>query len=113
MAFDLFQHLCKSKLGFYVGRQFTMSLIFPLFVVLWTRAVRFTIEQDPNIAKGQLPTSMFGILRAIEKEFEQSARLPSVKYIVKSVGSWMKPSYDPRKEGNDQLAAYYFKAYNF
>lgn len=113
VAFDLFQHLCKSKLGFYVGRQFTMSLIFPLFVVLWTRAVRFTIEQDPNIAKGQFPTSMFGILRAMEKEFEQSARLPSVKYIVKSVGSWMKPSYDPRKEGNDQLAAYYFKAYNF
>ena len=56
---------------------------------------------------------MFGILRAIETEFEQSARLHSVQYIVKSDGSWMKPSYDPRKEGNDQLAAYYFKAYNF
>lgn len=113
VAFDLFQHLCKSKLGFYVGRQFTMSLVFPLFVVLWTRAIRFTIEQDPNLAKGQLPTSMLGILTAIEKEFEQTARLPSVKFLVKSVGRWMSPSYDPRKEGNDQMAAYYFKAYNF
>ncbi len=113
VAFDLFQHLCKSKLGFYLGRQFTMSLVFPLFVVLWTRAIRFTIEQDPNLKKGQLPTSMLGILREVEREFEQSARLPSVKFLIKSVGRWMTPSYDPRKEGNDQLAAYYFKAYNF
>lgn len=113
VAFDLFQHLCKTKLGFYAGRQFTMSLVFPLFILLWTRAIRFTIEQDSNLKKGQLPTSMLGILKAIEKEFEQSARLPSVKFIIKSVGSWMKPSYNPRHEGNDQLAAYYFKAYGF
>lgn len=113
VAFDLFQHLCKSKLGFYAGRQFTMSLVFPLFVILWTRAIGFTIEQDPNLKKGQLPTSMLSILREVEKEFEQSARLPSVKLLIKSIGRWMKPSYDPRQEGNDQLAAYYFKAYDF
>lgn len=113
VAFDLFQHLCKTKLGFYMGRQLAMSVVFPLFILIWSRAIRFTIEQDPNIEKGQLPLSMLGILKAIEKESKTTGRLPSMKFIAGSVGRWLKPSYDPRKEGCDQLAAYYFKAHNF
>lgn len=113
VAFELFQHLCKSKLGFYMGRQFAMSVVFPIFIILWSRAIRFTIEQDPHLEKGQLPLSIWGILKEIEKESQDSARLPSMKFIAASIGRWIKPSYHPRKEGGDQLAAYYFKAYNF
>ncbi len=48
VAFDLFEHLCQSQLGFYVSRQALMAIVFPLFIYFISEGGRSLARQDPD-----------------------------------------------------------------
>lgn len=113
IAFKLFKHLCETKIGFYFGRQLTMAIVLPIFIIVWGRAIKYSINQDQILDKNTIPTTYYKILKAIEKESKITGKAPSLKYLLASVIRWGSPFYNPKNEGNDQIAKYYFQANSF
>lgn len=106
VAFELFEHLCQTRLGFYVSRQALMAIVTPIFLGLWFKGVQYMIKQDPT-APLITPRSLIGIVMQFEKVAAQQQTLPSLKVLFGSLISWAKPSYHPEHEADTQVALDY------
>ncbi|MEY4516092.1 MAG: hypothetical protein RL180_438 [Pseudomonadota bacterium] len=106
VAYDLFAHLCQTRLGFYVSRQALMALVTPIFLGIWFKGVQFMIQQDAQ-APAHLPTSVWGIVRRFEQVAATQHTLPSLRLLFGSLVRWAKPSYHPVQEADTQQALDY------
>lgn len=106
VAYDLFAHLCQTRLGFYVSRQALMALVTPIFLGIWFKGVQFMILQDTQ-APASLPSSLWGIVRRFEQVADTQHTLPSLNVLFESLVRWAKPSYHPVQEADTQQALDY------
>lgn len=108
VAFDLFEHLCKTKLGFYVSRQALMAAVFPIFVYLMADDARGIAKHDSHPESQRLAkTSVLRMLWDLEKVGRSSDHTPSFSFLVERTLHWLSPSFNPEDEGDTQQALDY------
>ncbi|MCH8497735.1 MAG: metal-dependent hydrolase [Marinobacter sp.] len=108
VAFDLFEHLCQTQLGFYASRQALMALVFPLFVAITAEVAKSLARQDSDpqaqiVARWSLPR----FLRQMERAGNSSDHVPAFSVLVRATLRWLSPSFHPQYEGNTEQALAY------
>lgn len=108
VAFDLFAHLCRTQLGFYISRQALMALVFPLFIYAVVEGYRSIAEQDQDKptrkwSKAFLPL----LLWRMEKVGRSSGNMPAFSYLCRRTLLWLKPGFHPSTEGDTEQALAY------
>lgn len=108
VAFDLFEHLCKTQLGFYVSRQALMALVFPLFLYFIAEGGRTLYRQDPSPKVNRFGRmSMFNIFRELERVGNDTGNVPTFSFLVRATFRWLAPDFHPVHEGDTQQALDY------
>lgn len=109
VAFDLFEHLCKTKLGFYISRQAIMAIVFPIFIYAISEGYRSLAEQDTldknsrRLSKALLPT----LLWEMQKMGRKTDNVPTFTYLLRRTVLWLKPNFHPSTEGDTEQALAY------
>lgn len=106
VAFDLFEHLCETQLGFYLSRQALMVIVAPMFLGVWFKCAQFMMHHDAT-APELNDISFVKVVAEFERVAQQKKKLPSLGLIIGSLGRWALPSYHPRDEAPDHLADEY------
>lgn len=108
VAFDLFEHLCKTQLGFYISRQALMALVFPLFLYIIAEGGRTLYRQDPSPQVKRFGRmSIFNILRELERVGNETGNVPTFSFLVRATFRWLAPDFHPVHEGDTQQALDY------
>lgn len=108
VAFELFQHLCKTQLGFYLSRQAAMALVFPIFIYLLVDTGRALAKQDPDpVAAKMARMSMVRMLWQLEWRSRKQDNTPTFTQVVTRTLRWLAPGFTPATEGNTQQALDY------
>lgn len=109
VAYDLYEHLCETELGFYVSRQVLMTAVFPLFVYLFMDGYRQLAAQDSDDARS-LKLARSGMLRLL-LELEVNGRnrenVPRFSSLLIATLHWISPRFHPESEGNTEQALAY------
>lgn len=108
VAFDLFEHLCRTQLGFYISRQALMAAVFPLFIYLLADTARGLAKQDPDAAAQRFAhMSIAQILWRLEWRGRRYDNTPSFSFIVERTARWLAPNFNPTNEGDTEQALAY------
>lgn len=108
VAYDLFEHLCQTQLGFYAGRQALMAIVFPLFIYFLSEGGRSLYRQDENPAVRKLgKLSIPRLLQELERVGNTTENVPTFTFLVKATLRWLSPSFHPIDEGDTQQALEY------
>lgn len=109
VAFDLFQHLCKTQLGFYVSRQALMTVIFPLFIYFLADGFRSIAIQDSSDAavRRMARRSIPRLLLELERVGRRTENVPTFGFLVAGTLRWLSPRFHPESEGNTEQALAY------
>jgi predicted metal-dependent hydrolase len=108
VAFDLFQHLCQTQLGFYVSRQALMAIVYPLFLYFLVEGGRSLGQQDPDPAVRRLASfSLPRMLLELERVGRRTQNLPTFSFLTRGVMRWVSPRFHPEFEGNTEQALAY------
>lgn len=108
VAFELFEHLCSTQLGFYISRQALMALVFPLFIYFLIDGGRSLAQQDSDtyskwIARQAWPR----LLLEFERVGRRTDNVPTFSLLVAATLRWLSPSFHPVHEGNTAQALSY------
>lgn len=109
VAFDLFQHLCQTQLGFYISRQVLMAAIFPLFIHFLADGFRHLASQDKD-SKATYKLAQQSIVRLLielERNGRRTDNVPTFSFIVAGTLRWLSPRFHPETEGDTQQALDY------
>jgi len=108
VAFELFEHLCKTQLGFYLSRQALMSIVFPLIIYMLTDTARQLAGQDPDQQARKLARkSVLRILWEMERQSRRYDHTPTFTLMVERTLRWLSPKFDPINEGDTAQALAY------
>lgn len=108
VAFDLFEHLCRTQLGFYVSRQALMAIVFPLFLYFLADGGRSLARQDDNkYARWIGRQSTLRLLVELERVGRKTENVPTFSFLTAATLRWLSPSFHPEHEGNTQQALDY------
>ncbi|PVY70029.1 hypothetical protein C8D92_11059 [Tamilnaduibacter salinus] len=108
VAFDLFEHLCRTQLGFYVGRQALMALVFPLFLHFIAEGGRTLYRQDPSPEVRCWGWQMLPrILAQLERVGHRTENVPTFSFLVRASLRWVMPGFHPEHEGDTEQALRY------
>lgn len=108
VAFDLFEHLCRTQLGFYVSRQALMALVFPLFFYLLAEGGRSLARQDSDPRARRLArATLVKVLWELQRTGRSSGNMPTFTYMLNRTARWVAPWFHPRTEGDTQQALDY------
>ena len=108
VAFDLFQHLCQTELGFYVSRQALMVVIFPLFVYALTEAGRSLARQDKDrYSRWMARQNIARLLLELERVGRRTENVPTFSFLLAATVRWLSPRFHPVSEGNTEQALAY------
>lgn len=108
VAFDLFEHLCRTQLGFYISRQALMALVFPLFLYFIAEGGRTLYRQAPSPKVNRFGRmSMFNIFRELERVGKDTGNVPTFSFLVRATFRWLAPDFHPVHEGDTQQALDY------
>lgn len=109
VAFDLFEHLCQTQLGFYVSRQVIMAAVFPLFLHFIADGFRELAKQDYSdrairrLARRSLPR----LLLELERTGRRTENVPTFTFLVAGTLRWLSPVFHPVTEGDTEQALAY------
>lgn len=109
VAFELFEHLCKTKLGFYISRQAVMAIVFSIFIYAISEGYRSLADQDKQdkkfrrLSKALLPVLLWELQRMGRK----TDHVPTFTYLLRRTALWLKPSFHPITEGDTEQALAY------
>lgn len=108
VAFDLFEHLCRTQTGFYLSRQALMALVFPLFLQFIAEGGRSLAgqDQDPQVRRLARRTTL-RILLDIERIGRRNDNVPTFSLIVSRTLRWIAPGFHPKTEGDTAQAMAY------
>ncbi len=109
VAFDLFDHLCKTKLGFYISRQAIMAIVFPLFIYMIMEGYRSLASQDVKDKKSRRLSKAFFpfLLWELQKMGRKTDHVPTFTYLLRRTAFWLKPNFHPITEGDTEQALAY------
>ncbi|MEY1660811.1 metal-dependent hydrolase [Isoalcanivorax beigongshangi] len=108
VAFELFEHLCKTELGFYVSRQALMAVVFPMFIYLLSDAARDLAGQDPDPKARKIARmSIVRMVFEMERNGRSRDTLPKFSMLVRRTLRWAAPSFHPEPEGDTEQALAY------
>ncbi|MCH7313114.1 metal-dependent hydrolase [Acinetobacter sp. ANC 3882] len=108
VAYDLFERLCQTELGFYISRQALMAAVFPLVVYFLIDAGRFLAGQDPDpAARTMARQSVIRLLWKLEKVGQKTDHVPTFSLLLHGTARWIAPRFHPETEGNTQQALDY------
>lgn len=108
VAFDLFEHLCRTQLGFYVSRQALMAIVFPIFTYYMMEGARSMARQDRDRKVRALGRqSVFSLLFRMERTGRSTQNLPTTSFLLAAVLRWLSPGFHPESEGDTQQALDY------
>jgi predicted metal-dependent hydrolase len=108
VAFDLFQHLCKSQLGFYISRQALMALVFPLFIYVLADGGRALAKQDKDrYSRWMARQSIARLLLELERVGKETENVPTFSFLTAATLRWLSPRFHPITEGNTEQALAY------
>lgn len=108
VAFELFEHLCKTQLGFYVSRQALMAIVFPLFIYFLAEGGRTLYRQDstPRVRKwGKMLIPQ--LLMELQRAGKTTGNVPTFTFLVNATLRWIAPGFHPIDEGNTEQALDY------
>lgn len=109
VAYDLFEHLCQTQLGFYVSRQALMVAIFPLFLYVLSEGGRSLARQDKKnsysrwMGKQSLPR----ILVELQRVGKRTENVPTFGFLLAATVRWISPRFHPEHEGSTEQALAY------
>lgn len=108
VAFDLFEHLCKTQLGFYISRQALMAIVFPLFIYFIAEGGRVLARQDPDPAMQKLGKQLIpALLLELERVGKTTRNVPTFSFLVRATARWVSPRFHPIHEGDTEQALEY------
>jgi len=109
VAFDLFEHLCQTQLGFYISRQALMAIIFPLFIHFLVDGFRHLALQDKDSKESyrMARRSVVRLLIELERQGRRTDNVPTFSLLVAGTLRWISPSFHPITEGDTQQALDY------
>lgn len=108
VAFDLYEHMCQSKPGFYLSRQAVMALVFPIFVYVITESGRSLAGQDSDPAGQKIAQqNLLRQLIQIERTGRRNGNVPTVSFILERTLRWVSPWFHPISEGDTEQALAY------
>jgi len=108
VAFDLFEHLCKTQLGFYVSRQALMAIIYPLFLYFLADGGRRLARQDSDrYSRWIARQSVLRLLVELQRVGERTENVPTFGFLTAATLRWTSPRFHPEHEGNTQQALDY------
>lgn len=108
VAYDLFRHLCRTQLGFYVSRQALMAIVFPLFLYFLAEGGRALGRQDQDdYSRWLARQSVLRLLLELERTGRRTENVPTFGYIVRKTLPWLSPRFHPVTEGDTQQALAY------
>lgn len=108
VAFELHQHLCKTRIGFYLSRQLLMALVFPLFVYFVFSGTRFLAAQDKDPSVSRMGRwSFWRIGRTMQNIGRKTDHVPTFTFLLKGALRWLSPRFHPEHEGDTQQALDY------
>lgn len=109
VAFDLYEHLCKTELGFYVSRQAMMAAVFPLFIYLFMDGYRQLAAQDHDDERSLrlARSSMLRLLLELESNGISRENVPRFSAFCMATLHWISPRFHPESEGNTEQALNY------
>ncbi|MFD3429142.1 metal-dependent hydrolase [Nocardia fluminea] len=89
----------------YVRRCASMTLVFPIFLVVLVRGARFLVQQDPQLPDQGYPRLLAGVFGAMWR-----GALPGVPSLLASALSTFQPGYNPQSVGSTAQAIAYLAA---
>ena len=108
VAYDLFEHLCRTQLGFYVSRQALMAIVFPLFVYFISEGARSLAKQDPDPETRKIGRKLIPqLLLQLQRVGKQTENLPTFSFLVRATARWVSPRFHPIHEGDTEQALAY------
>lgn len=108
VAFELYQHLCATETGFYLGRQAIMALVFPLFMSVLAHSGRVLARQDSHPQAKKLGRkSILGVILKLQSTGQRYDNVPTLGLIVQRTLRWLSPSFHPDNEGDTAQALAY------
>ncbi|KAF0810168.1 hypothetical protein A167_01199 [Alcanivorax sp. S71-1-4] len=108
VAYDLFEHLCRTQLGFYISRQALMAIVFPLFLYIVTESGRSLARQDPDPASQKMARrTVLRMLWELQRIGKQSDTVPKFSFLLERTVRWVSPKFHPITEGDTQQALAY------
>lgn len=108
VAFDLYEHLCKTQTGFYLSRQAIMALVFPLFLYFVAEGGRSLGRQDSHPeARRFARRTLVPILFNLERVGRRTDHVPTMTFIVQRTLRWLSPRFHPCTEGDTAQALAY------
>jgi len=108
VAFDLFEHLCQSQLGFYVSRQALMAIVFPLFIYFISEGGRSLARQDPDPSVRKMGRTLIPqLLMQLEQTGKRTENVPTFTFLVNATLRWLSPRFHPIHEGDTEQALEY------
>ncbi|MDM4771852.1 metal-dependent hydrolase [Solimonas sp. SE-A11] len=109
VAFDLFEHLCRTQLGFYVSRQVLMAAVFPLFIHFLLDGYRELAAQDRDdrASRRMARRSLLRLLVELERVGRRTENIPPLSFLLAGALRWISPRFHPMTEGDTQQALDY------
>jgi len=108
VAFDLYEHLCATRGGFYVSRQALMAAVFPLFIDFVMQGFRTLAAQDSDARVRRLARrSTLRLALELQRVGQRTGNVPTFAYLVNGTLRWLAPDFHPVREGNTQQALAY------
>ncbi|MFP5430749.1 MAG: metal-dependent hydrolase [Gammaproteobacteria bacterium] len=108
VAFELYEHLCATRPGFYLSRQALMAIVFPLFLRYLAMACRGLASQDADREAQRIARLSFvQILAELERDGRRTGNVPTFRHLVKGTLRWLSPRFHPEAEGNTEQALAY------
>jgi len=109
VAYDLFEHLCRTQLGFYVSRQALMAVVFPMFLFALSESYRELASQDRSdrASRALSRRSLLRLLLELERVGQRTGNVPPFSFLVAGALRWISPRFHPATEGDTQQALDY------
>lgn len=108
VAYDLFEHLCQTELGFYMSRQALMAIVFPLFIYFISEGGRSLARQDPDRDARRMGKMLIPqLLLELQKVGTQKQNVPTFSFLLRATARWVAPNFHPIHEGDTEQALAY------
>lgn len=108
VAFDLFEHLCKTQLGFYISRQALMAIVFPLMIYVLAEGGQSLARQGKDeYSMWMARKSLLRLIIEMERIGRKTENVPTFTFLLHATARWVSPNFHPISEGNTQQALDY------
>ena len=108
VAYELFEHLCETELGFYLSRQALMAIVFPLFIYFISEGGRSLARQDPDPEARRMGNMLIPqLLLELQKVGTKKQNVPTFSFLLRATARWVVPGFHPIHEGDTEQALAY------